>query len=121
MCVDIRERERLDLADGIAADVMHHVVGDIGIEHAHDPLKQCSERDQHTRADEQRKNRRKVDAAALHAEVDRVADEDRHIERHADDGKREKQSQENFAEAAADIRKHAAKRLLVSHLRHLLS
>ena len=103
MRVEIRKRERLDLAEGLRAKIPHDVVGDTVVDHVLDPLCQRRQNGADAHDQEDPEEPAKGDGALADNAVDRASLQDRQIQREGADKGGHDDGQNNKTDIAVDV------------------
>ena len=79
--IEIFQRERGNLRKGVGTEISHHLIGDAVIQRAHDPLRRGGNRHRNPDFEKNRFQSGKIYIAFADDAIDRVADENRDIQR----------------------------------------
>ena len=108
VCVEIGQRQYLNLADGPAADVLHHPEGHPVVDEVHQECRRAGDKDQHQDPPEHTVHRGKIHLSPADDAVYGIAEENRDIQLQNHRDRRQHDAEEQQETIGSDERHHLA-------------
>ena len=119
--IDVTQRQYLDFAECVAADIRQNVIGDLVVAQAHQPLRERRHGDAAADDEEEVAETGEIDLPRPEDAVDGKADEKRDRERQKDGDEREEDGAEEVPRVRPEIAENAFERLCPFHRVHASS